>query len=254
MNFFFGINSFDFYSTLNIPRFQNSGKIDKNYNLYVLNIQNNKWNFENLKTEYNSDFFFVDKKNCNNENVFFLASKEDVKENYNFKIIKNLNSFTDTKPAFRANLEICKIDGGLSSYQSEYPIKMIEKKGSVLSSIDLLTNHNADKNYIIFKNIYSKPIKERFEGYFIDRNNKKIIKRINLVTNLTNFIEIEKDLIGKGYYFFTKDYTGIPIFLSEHYGHLSFEHTHPPHEYILNKNKYELISKIKSNVNEIINK
>lgn len=251
MNFFFGINNFDFYSTLNIPRFQNSGKIDKNYNLYVLNIQNNKWNFENLKTEYNSDFFFVDKKNCNNENVFFLASKEDIKKNHNFKIIKNLNSFTDTKPAFRANLEICKIDGGLSSYQSEYPIKMIEKKGSVLSPIDLLTNHNADKNYIIFKNIYSKPIKEKFEGYFIDRRNKKIIKRINLVTNLTNFIEIDNNLIGKGYYFFTRDYTGIPIFLSEHSGHLSFEHTHPPHEYILTEDKYDRVSNMKKEFYEI---
>lgn len=253
MNFFFSINNFDFYSRLNIPRFQNSGKINKNNNLYMLNIENGAWKVENLKAEYNSDFYFVDKNQCNNENIFFLASDKEVRENDNFKVIKNLNNFTDTKPAFRANLEICKVNGGLSSYQSEYPIKMIEKKGSVLSSIDLLTNYNAENNYIIFKNIYSKPIREKFEGYFIDKNNKKIIEKIELITNFTNFIKINNKLIGNDYYFFTKEYTGIPIFLSEDNGHLSFEHTHPPHEYILTEDKFKRVANMKKEFYEITN-
>ena len=35
--------------------------------------------------------------------------------------------------------------------------------------------------------------------------------------------------------------------------HVSFEHTHPPHEYILSNNKFKKISDLKKEINEIIN-
>ena len=34
---------------------------------------------------------------------------------------------------------------------------------------------------------------------------------------------------------------------------LSFEHTHPPHEYILSDNKFIKVSDLKKEINEIIN-
>ena len=131
---------------------------------------------------------------------------------------------------------------------------MINKKGSILSPINSLANKLADKNYIIVRNIYKYPIKEKFKAYLVDIYKKKIHSEIDLLTNTTNFIKLKNHLIRPEIYLFTKSYLGVPIYLSEKNGHLSLEHTHPPHEYILNKNKYELISKIKSNVNEIINK
>ena len=36
--------------------------------------------------------------------------------------------------------------------------------------------------------------------------------------------------------------------------HISCEHTHPPHEYILSKDKYTRVSELKNKCNEIINK
>ena len=35
--------------------------------------------------------------------------------------------------------------------------------------------------------------------------------------------------------------------------HVSFEHTHPPHEYILSDNKFKKVSELKKEINEIIN-
>ena len=51
----------------------------------------------------------------------------------------------------------------------------------------------------------------------------------------------------------TDKFLGIPIYMSIKNKHISFEHTHPPHEYILSKNKFEKISQLKNEVNEIIN-
>jgi hypothetical protein len=81
-----------------------------------------------------------------------------------------------------------------------------------------------------------------------------IEKEIILKTNNTNIIDIDKDLIKPEIFFFTVKYLGIPIFLSLKKKHLSFEHTHPPHSYIYSENKFELISKIKKEFNEIVNK
>ena len=35
--------------------------------------------------------------------------------------------------------------------------------------------------------------------------------------------------------------------------HVSLEHTHPPHEYILSNNKFQKVAILKNEINEIIN-
>ena len=52
----------------------------------------------------------------------------------------------------------------------------------------------------------------------------------------------------------TNDYVGIPIYFSDKNGHLSLEHTHPPHEYVFGKNKFKVITEFKKVFHEIINK
>ena len=76
------------------------------------------------------------------------------------------NKFTETSPAFRANFIIKKINGGFSSYQSEYPFNMTTKNGSITSGTASLTSKNANKNYIIFRNIFIEPIERPFIPFF----------------------------------------------------------------------------------------
>ena len=44
------------------------------------------------------------------------------------------------------------------------------------------------------------------------------------------------------------------MFVSCLNGHISFEHTHPPQEYIFSKSKFRIIGELKEEFNEIIDK
>ena len=144
-------------------------------------------------------------------------------------------------------------DLGFSSYQSDYPFNMIEKKGSVLSPIYPLLNSLADKNFIFFRNIYKMPIHKEFQIFFIDIEKKAVLHKEQVITNKTNEIEINKSLINENVYMFSDKYVGIPIFISIKDKNISMEHTHPPHHYIISKDKYHTVRNIKEKINEIIN-
>ena len=129
---------------------------------------------------------------------------------------------------------------------------MIFKQGSILSSIHSLANKDADKNYLMFKNIYHLPTHENSDAFFIDIKKRKIIEKFSIKSNFTNFIEINKSIIKPEIYFFTKSCLGIPVYISEQFGHLSMEHTHPPKSNFLSKNRYDKVSNLKLRINEII--
>jgi hypothetical protein len=129
---------------------------------------------------------------------------------------------------------------------------MTLKKGSILSGLSFLTNKGSE-NIIFFKNIYYKPINEKFYIYFVDIKKKIILKKNAIYTNRTNCIVIDDNYINENVYLFSTIYIGIPIFLSQSAdGDLSMEHTHPPHVYVLGKKRYEVISKVKNEINKII--
>ena len=71
-----------------------------------------------------------------------------------------------------------------------------------------------------------------------------------IYTNHTNEIFIEKDLIKPEVFLFTDKYLGIPLFVSMHNSNISFEHTHPPHEYILSHDKFIKVSELKKEISE----
>ena len=170
------------------------------------------------------------------------------------KKLENFSDFTETWPAFRSNLKIFLKNGGFSSYQSEYPFSMIEKKGNILTPINILLDKNAEKNYLFIKNIYKEPVIQNFTGYIVNIKKKIILKRFKLKTNYSNIMLIDNDLIDPENYLITNEFLGIPMFISINKNHISFEHTHPPHEYILSKNKFEIIKNLKQEIYEIINK
>ena len=166
--------------------------------------------------------------------------------------LKNFNNFTDTSPAFRANFKIYLNQGGFSSYQSEYPYSMVTKKGTILSSISSIANSDADKNYVLIKNIFEEPIEENFKAYLVNYKTKSIEEQFEIKTNYTNCIEISNKLIKPEIFLVTDRYLGVPMYVSIKNNFLSFEHTHPPHEYILSENKFIKVTNLKKEINEII--
>jgi len=256
MNFFFGIKSNEIKCNITIPKFDNYlTKTNNNIEIFMATPNKTHWSIKKLECNSNSSFFFIDDDQINNNSIFFLATDLEVDKlkTNDIPFLQKLNSFTDTQPsAFRANLRIFIQNAGSSSYQSEYPFSMIKKNGDILSPISILLNKEADKNLIFFKNIYYLPIHQDFKGYLIDVKKNKIVKEFLLKTNFTNKIEIDKEFLLDDIFFFSEKILGIPLYVSIKNNHLSFEHTHPLHHYLLGENKFQIISNLKDNIKKII--
>ena len=256
MNFFFGINSSILNSKLTIPRFQNKNPTKKDYKVFQLGINNKRWKINYLDdVVLSGDFYQINSSVIDNGNIFCLATKDEVlqfAENNSPKLM-NFNNYTDTTPDFRANLQVSIKGGGFSSYQSEYPFSMVTKRGSILSPLSSLCNKNADKNILFLKNIYELPVHDEFGVFFVNLKTKRVLKREVAVTNFMNEIIIEKDFIKPEVFMFTDKYIGVPVFCSIKGKHISLEHTHPPHEYILGVDRFRMVSELKKEFNEIIN-
>jgi hypothetical protein len=255
MNFFFGFKNEDFFSRLTIPKFQNSGKTNKKLNIYFAEIKNNKWYLEKIINNEDQNFFYINKTIIDNHRIFFLASDNEIIKfnNTSNGELLDLNNFTNTTPEYRANFKIFNNLGGYSSYQSDYPFKMVQRKGTILSSTFALTNSRTKENFVLIRNIFFKPIIENFKIFVVDIRKKKILFEKDIKTNYSNLIKLENNLINKDCYLISKNYLGIPIYLSSENGHMSFEHTLPPHSYILSSDKFKKVSEIKKQINEIIN-
>lgn len=253
MNFFFTISDDLLSCKLTIPRFQNRGIFDYNQILYSASIFNNAWVVKKIISNENNSFYTVKKSAgfIQSDPIFFLYDKDHI-DSAALKQLNFSNNFTKTDPAFRANLRVQNKLGGFSSYQSEYPLSMIKKNGSIISQISSLANKKADKNFLYFRNIYFKPVVKPFKVYILDIIKRKILYTQIFYTNTLNKMEIEKKVISPSNFFFSDDYLGIPVYYSENNAHISLEHTHPPHSYILSQNKYEIVSNLKDYAKKII--
>ena len=255
MNYFFSIKTDKIKSQLTIPKFQYSGKKNEKNRIYKACIGNNKWVVNEPIFDQNNNFYFIDESELSNENIFFLATEKELEKikNRDFLRLDNISLFTDTFPDYRANLRLINSEGGFSSYQSEYPHVMTEKKGSILSPMGILLNKQNDENILFFKNIYCTPEHKKFEIFFVNIITKKVISKKIVFTNKTNVININNDLISPHVYLCSKQYVGIPIFLSIKNGHMSLEHTHPPHLYILGLERFKKVMELKKDILDVIN-
>lgn len=259
MNYFFGINNDIIKSKLTIPKFQNrSPNTNKDIKLFKCYPDNNEWKVEeiykNIDSNYKNNFFILNNLEITNNEIYFLTTKNDLLKFDKYKL-EDYDDFTNTIPHFRANFEIFFSDKnklGFSSYQSEYPFRMVKKKGSILSSVSSIANKEADKNYILLKNIFEKPVQQIFNGYLVDINQKIILENYKLKTNYSNLLLIKNNHIKPEVYFITDQFLGIPVYISEKNGHLSMEHTHPPHTHIRTGNRYKVVENLKERINEII--
>ena len=255
MNFFFPIKFDNIKCQLTIPRFKNSSKNSNNkYFLYAIKIEDGKWKIFKKECIKNKDFFILEDNDLNNEENYILTNEKELNEKYknNFINLNTLNNFTNATPEFRCSLKIFFSGGGFSSYQSEYPFRMTNKSGSVLSPIYTLLNHSADENYICFKNINTNPANEIYKLFILDAKNKDVLDEHIIYSNKLNIIKINKKFIQSNIYIYSEKILGIPIYISIKDKHISMEHTHPPHVYLWGDEKFNLIQNLKKNINEII--
>lgn len=254
MNFFFGVKNDIFKSELQIPNFQNKQFKSSKLKLFKCYPKDNTWVHDEIIDKKVNDYFYILKNDdISNKDIYFLADNS-LHEDFNKDLLINYNTYTDTEPAFRANFKIYIDNKGFSSFQSEYPYSMVNKNGNIVSSVSSLANIEADHNYILLRNVFMKPIEEIFYAYLVDYKSRKIEEKFELYTNNTNLLEIKKEFIRPEIFFVTKEYLGIPMYASIKNNFLSFEHTHPPHEYILSNNKYLKVNEMKKEINEIIDK
>lgn len=254
MNFFFGIKSNNLTCKITIPKFQNFGKSKEDIKVYEAAVEENSWKIKETKCHHNKSFFFVEDNFIENNKIFFLAKEDEINVMKNQNELMKINSFTNTFPAFRSNLRLSIPNKGFSSYQSEYPFEMTKKKGSILSPLSMLLHINSDYNFIFLKNIYFKPRHDESNLYFIDIKKKKIIDKVKIRLNFLNKIKVDKKIITKDIFIYSEECLGIPLYVSIKNNHISFEHTHPPHHYILSGDRYKTVANIKNEFKKIVNK
>ena len=251
MNYFFGYKDESFSTQLSIPKFQNRSLPNTEIVLWSITSNGKLWEIHREEVQEDTHFFHVDSSRIDNKKVFVLASQNDVKA-FDSNALKPLNGYTSTLPAYRSNFKLIHTLGGFSSYQSEYPSGMVGKKGGIISSIKSLLNPAADENYILIRNVYQSPQNATFNSYLIDYKTSEILAKYTLNTNETNCISIEKKHILPNVFLYTDGYLGIPVYVSQHKGYLSMEHTHPPHSYILSDNVFKKISELKKEFHAIV--
>lgn len=231
MNYLFFSYVGGYQASITVPKFRNDGTKCTGAELCAARIVDGAWEFRIAECQQNENFWTVRANLSNRDDVFFIATQNQLEHQIMQSTLSDLNSFTDTTPAFRANLELKNDLGGHSSYQSEYPFRMVTRHGVMVSNIDMLQNKSAKSNLLLLRNIFHKPIRETYKGYIVHKPTKTVVQQVTLESNRTNVINLKDYECMDGLYFIADGYLGIPIFFSEsEQGHLSLEHTHPPHE------------------------
>jgi len=253
LNYFFFLSGPNLDCELQIPRFRNSGKLIPEITLFEVRIGKGYWRIEEAICKCDKNFYYLESNKENKDYVYFLALPSDV----NSKQVKNLynyNSYTQTVPDYRANLCLTNRNGGFTSYQSEYPFKMTLQRGSLISSVSTLLNKNVSSNSIFIKNIFHEPINEEYQAYLVSKKEGKVLKEYRIFSNSTNKIDLLPEDICVENYIVAKGFLGIPVYLSKNEsGYMSMEHTHPPHSNIKGKNQFQLVSKLRNELLEIVN-
>lgn len=253
MNFFFSTCTKNISSKLTIPKFQNSGNKSDGLQLYKAKILGNRWHVYSPKDCIETDYFYyVD--NLDNYSIFFFGNDEGTRKINEKNELCNIENFTDTSPDFRSNLLIKNKAGGFSSYQSEYPFRMVEAHGSLYSDCGLLTTPVGSTVGVFVRNIHALPSNEEKDIFLYSNAMKSVLMKYQVKLNQTTFIDLSewKEELSHCY-LYADDFLGIPIYMVEYSdGSLSFEHTHPPHESLLGGDRYERVGALKRKAHEAI--
>ena len=255
MNYFFFVSKDDCNARLEIPKFQNQGKVDSQLRLFSADIIDETWSIGRVECNQDSNFFYVDSNEDNCHSIYFLASLSQVGgESTRAEKLIQYNDFSTTVPDFRANLCVSNSAGGFSSYQSDYPYDMTLRRGSIMTSVSTLSNPILSENTLFIRNIFCEPKVEQYSAYLVCKKTKKVINNYSLLSNRTNQIRLSIEDINPNYYIISKGFLGVPIYYCEsNNGHISVEHTHPPHSNTHGPQRYAHEKKKKNELLEIVN-
>ena len=246
MNFFFSTCTNKLSCKLTIPKFRNSGNRNANLQLYKAEVLGNRWDVHPLKDHKETDYFYY-LENLDNHSIFFFGSDEGVQEIKDKNTLCNIENFTDTSPDYRSNLLIKNKAGGFSSYQSEYPFRMVKALGSLYSDCGLLTAPNGTSVGVFIRNIHLFPTHEVRDIYLYSNVKKKVLKKYQVKLNYTTFIDLTDWKEELSYcYLYAENFLGVPMYVVEYRdGSLSFEHTHPPHSSLLGDDRHKRVGMLK---------
>ena len=155
-----------------------------------------------------------------------------------------------TQPNWRANIQLSSQTTS-TSYQGEYPSGMVGiENGTLLSLGPLVQLKIGLVSKLILVNLGAKPGKEECKIQFAQMSKQNILFETSVNRNHCNVIDLsflncdESDPICV----FSKDLTGIPIFLSHdpEFKKMSMEHTHPPSEMLVFGDNKKFQKKMKS--------
>ena len=248
MNYFFFTSSDDYHCRLTIPKFRGDGRTRRENKLICARIVDGAWVFENVEADGEDEaFWFITDKSFQKNDIFFIANRGELfrqKEEIN---LMELNQFTDTDPAYRANLEVSNFKGGWSSYQSEYPYRMTCRRGTIFSNVATLSNPGAILNGCFLRNIFHAPIIERFRVLVFDSSTENVLLETHATTNTTSYISFDGLPTEQGnFVLWAEGFLGIPIYVStDQFDNISMEHTHPPHESVHGADRFALVGKMK---------
>lgn len=256
MNYFFFASSNDYNCRLTIPKFRADGGMRCENRLIRARVINGSWDFQIVQVENENDaFWYVNDKVFQSNDIFFIATKDEFLHQKQANSLLELNRFTHTDPAFRCNLEVSNPKGGWSSYQSEYPYRMIGGRGTIFSNVATLSNPGVKLNGCFLRNIFIEPIVERFRVLVFNAASGSILLETHAKTNTTSYISFDglpveqTDLV-----LWAEGFLGIPIYVStDQFNNISMEHTHPPHESVHGAERFALVRKMKDQYEKKLN-
>lgn len=245
MNYFFHTSYNKINSKLTISKYKNSGERKENLLLLGAFCESNSWRYYLVPDEYD-DYYVINSDLENKDHIFFYLDKSNLPSDFTSEYLLKPSDFTSTSPAFRANLEVSMQNGGFSSYQAEFPHRMSQINGSMVSSAGNLINLQNSSNLVFVRSIYNEPILSKFDLYIWDEDDDAPLGKETLSVNSTNVVVLDSYLENSkqgNVGLFADGFLCIPIFLSySRNGQMSFEHTHPPHENLCGNDRIALVN------------
>ena len=164
----------------------------------------------------------------------------------------------------KAKVTDVQIEGGIIFHSVDENIKVGSTvKGEIDSSRRrrLMRHHTAthilvhSARQLLGEHIRQAGAQKGVDNSRVDIQHYRKISRedIRSIEAIANEIIVEKDFIKPEVFMFTDKYIGIPIFCSIKNKHISLEHTHPPHEYIMSVDRFSVVNELKKEFGEIIN-
>ena len=129
MNYFFLTSNNNFGCQISIPKFTNDGYQDHAMGLVRASIVDQKWCFQEHSGPEDGDFWEFESSPESAGDIFFIATKEQLRLQQNSRRLLDLNTYTNTVPDYRCN-GVFNDPGGFSS-SIGIPLSMATRKGAI---------------------------------------------------------------------------------------------------------------------------